>query len=103
MVRRLLAVLAGAYGARTARHIVESAPGAREALGRTNFRGREVSLSGGLAFAAGASLAGAAAASAAATRAGGRAGGPLVGAAALVAGLGSAAVGAYDDAVTARP
>ena len=60
------------------------------ALKRPNFRGHDVSLAGGVAFAA------AAGAVSAAT------GGP-VGRAAALAGLGAGAVGAYDDVVGARP
>jgi UDP-N-acetylmuramyl pentapeptide phosphotransferase/UDP-N-acetylglucosamine-1-phosphate transferase len=58
--------------------------GARPALARTNFRGHEVSLAGGIAYAAGAGAAAAAS-------------GGAVGLAGAVAGLGAAAVGAYDD------
>ena len=62
------------------------------ALRRTNFRGRTVSLAAGPALAIGAATAAASAA-------------PSLpaGTAALVAGLGSGAVGLYDDVVGARP
>jgi len=69
---------------------VRSVPDYREPLARTNFRGHEVSLAGGIGLAAGAGVAAAVA------------GGP-VGAAAAIAGLGAGAVGAYDDIVGARP
>jgi UDP-N-acetylmuramyl pentapeptide phosphotransferase/UDP-N-acetylglucosamine-1-phosphate transferase len=61
-------------------------------LSRTNYRGRTVSLAGGPALAAGATAA--ATVGAGSTR---------VRAAALVAGLGAGAVGAYDDVVGVRP
>ena len=64
-------------------------------LARTNFRGRTVSLAGGPALALGAAVA--AAAGAVGSGSGRTAG------AALVAGIGSGAVGAYDDVVGARP
>jgi UDP-N-acetylmuramyl pentapeptide phosphotransferase/UDP-N-acetylglucosamine-1-phosphate transferase len=82
--------LAGAVAAAAAARAVTAVPGARSALGRTNFRGRDVSLAAGLAYAAGAGAAAAVA------------GGP-VGVAAAVAGIGAGAVGAYDDAVGGRP
>jgi UDP-N-acetylmuramyl pentapeptide phosphotransferase/UDP-N-acetylglucosamine-1-phosphate transferase len=88
--RTLVAALAAAAAATAATRAVLAAPGARSALSRTNFRGRDVSLAGGLACAAGAGVVAAAA------------GGP-VGVAAAVAGLGAGAVGAYDDAVGGRP
>jgi UDP-N-acetylmuramyl pentapeptide phosphotransferase/UDP-N-acetylglucosamine-1-phosphate transferase len=84
------AVLVGAAVAAAASRAVPAVPGARSALARTNFRGRDVSLAGGLAYAAGAGAAAAVM------------GGP-VGVAAAVAGIGAGAVGAYDDAVGARP
>lgn len=62
---------------------------------RTNYRGATVSLTGGPALAAAASLT--AAAGALATRR------PAVAGAALAAGLGAGAVGLYDDLVGARP
>ena len=61
-------------------------------LERTNFRGRTVSLAGGPALAISASVTSAAGSRDARTAA-----------AALVAGLGSGAVGAYDDVVGNRP
>jgi UDP-N-acetylmuramyl pentapeptide phosphotransferase/UDP-N-acetylglucosamine-1-phosphate transferase len=88
--RVLAAALAAAAAAGLASRAVAAAPGARSALARTNFRGREVSLAGGLAYAAGAGTVAALA-------------GGAAGVAAAVAGLGSAAVGAYDDAVGGRP
>jgi UDP-N-acetylmuramyl pentapeptide phosphotransferase/UDP-N-acetylglucosamine-1-phosphate transferase len=93
--RTVLAALAGAAAARLALRAasvrVPAAKRAQDALRRTNFRGRDVSLAGGLAYAA---AAGGAAA---------LAGGPAVGVAAAVAGVGAGAVGAYDDAVGHRP
>jgi UDP-N-acetylmuramyl pentapeptide phosphotransferase/UDP-N-acetylglucosamine-1-phosphate transferase len=86
----LVTALAAAAAATAATRAVLAVPGARSALARTNFRGREVSLAGGLACAAGAGAVAAAA------------GGP-VGVAAAVAGIGAGAVGAYDDAVGGRP
>ena len=62
------------------------------ALSRTNFRGRSVSLAGGPALAAAASVTAAAGA-----------GSVPAAAAALVAGLGAGAVGRYDDEVGGRP
>jgi UDP-N-acetylmuramyl pentapeptide phosphotransferase/UDP-N-acetylglucosamine-1-phosphate transferase len=62
------------------------------ALDRTNYRGRTVSLAGGPALAAGATLGAVAGAS-----------GPAVAAAALTAGAVSGAVGFYDDLVGGRP
>src|SRR5688500_9005449 len=101
--RVVIAALAGAAAARLAVRALsaDSRPGPAHAAGgaatrfrnsltRTNFRGSDVSLAGGLAYAAGAG--GVAALS----------GGP-VGVAAAVAGLGAGAVGAYDDAVGGRP
>jgi hypothetical protein len=87
---RASAAATGALGAGVAARAVGAVPGARPALRRTNFRGHDVSLAGGLAYAAGAGVAAAAA------------GGP-VGPAAAVAALGAGAVGAYDDAVGGRP
>ncbi|GIJ51960.1 hypothetical protein Val02_88460 [Virgisporangium aliadipatigenens] len=82
--------MVGAFAAQAAVRGVLSVPDYREALARTNFRGHEVSLAGGIGLAAGAGVAAAVA------------GGP-VGAAAAIAGLGAGAVGAYDDIVGARP
>jgi UDP-N-acetylmuramyl pentapeptide phosphotransferase/UDP-N-acetylglucosamine-1-phosphate transferase len=88
--RAAVAALAAAATATVAIRAVLAVPAARSALARTNFRGREVSLAGGLACAAGTAAAAAVA------------GGP-VGVAAAVAGLGAGAVGAFDDAVGGRP
>ncbi|SCF45992.1 hypothetical protein [Micromonospora mirobrigensis] len=88
---RLLAAGAGALAARYVLREVRTAPVA-PALERTNFRGRTVTLAAGPALAAGAATAGALAAGS----------GPA-GFAALVAGVGSGAVGLYDDVVGARP
>jgi UDP-N-acetylmuramyl pentapeptide phosphotransferase/UDP-N-acetylglucosamine-1-phosphate transferase len=82
-VRRALLFAAGAVAARAALSGVRAAPGAAT-LDRTNFRGRTVSLAAGPALAIAAS-----------TTAGSTA--------ALVAGLGSGAVGFYDDLVGGRP
>ena len=116
--RRALLLLAGAAAARVALPVLRAvtAPGPAPAPGpgpapvaggsgaalvaggsgagwsRTNFRGRPVSLAGGPA------LAGAATFSAAAGAAG-----PATAAAVLTAGLGSGAVGLYDDLVGGRP
>jgi UDP-N-acetylmuramyl pentapeptide phosphotransferase/UDP-N-acetylglucosamine-1-phosphate transferase len=88
---RVLLAGAGALAARQAlRAVTANVP--ERALARTNFRGRTVSLAGGPALAAGASLAAAAGA-----------GTPARAAATLVAGLGSGAVGGYDDVVGQRP
>jgi UDP-N-acetylmuramyl pentapeptide phosphotransferase/UDP-N-acetylglucosamine-1-phosphate transferase len=78
-MRKLVLAAAGALVARAALAGVPAA-----ALQRTNFRGRTVSLAGGPALALAASA-----------TAGSTAG--------LVAGLGSGAVGLYDDLVGARP
>ncbi|MDG4766386.1 hypothetical protein O7632_20100 [Solwaraspora sp. WMMD406] len=88
---RLLVVGAGVLAARAALRAVRRAasPGS---LDRTNFRGRTVSLAGGPAVAAGASLAAALGAA-----------NPTVAAAALVAGGGAGAVGLYDDVAGSRP
>jgi UDP-N-acetylmuramyl pentapeptide phosphotransferase/UDP-N-acetylglucosamine-1-phosphate transferase len=85
--RRLLVAGLGAAGAAAALRAIRSA-----APVRTNFRGRTVSLAGGPALALGATVAAAAGADNGPARA-----------AALVAGLGSGAVGGYDDLVGARP
>jgi UDP-N-acetylmuramyl pentapeptide phosphotransferase/UDP-N-acetylglucosamine-1-phosphate transferase len=89
-LRSVLAGAAGAVAAGVVFRAVTALPASRSALARTNFRGHDVSLAGGIAYAAGAG------AVAAAT------GGP-VGLAAAVAGLGAGAVGAYDDIVGNRP
>jgi UDP-N-acetylmuramyl pentapeptide phosphotransferase/UDP-N-acetylglucosamine-1-phosphate transferase len=88
---RLLLAGAGVLAARAALRGVTALPSAA-ALERTNFRGRTVTLAAGPALAAGAAVAGAL----------GALGRPAA-AAALVAGLGSGAVGLYDDVVGARP
>lgn len=87
-MRRFLAVAAGVAGARA----VLRALGTQEALRRTNFRGRTVSLAGGPALAAGAAVSAAVAAPS-----------PVAAVAALTAGVGSGAVGLYDDVVGNRP
>ena len=87
-MRRLLAVTAGVAGARA----VLRALSTHQSLSRTNFRGRTVSLAGGPALAAGATVAAAVAAPSAAAAA-----------AALTAGAASGAVGLYDDVVGDRP
>ena len=88
---RLLAAGAGVVAARYMLREVRTAPVA-PALERTNFRGRTVTLAAGPALAVGAATAGALGA-----------GSAPAGVAALVAGLGSGAVGLYDDVVGARP
>jgi UDP-N-acetylmuramyl pentapeptide phosphotransferase/UDP-N-acetylglucosamine-1-phosphate transferase len=89
--RRLLLAGAGAIAARAALRAVTAAPSA-PALDRTNFRGRTVTLAAGPALAAGASASAALGAAS-----------PAAALAALTAGLGSGAVGLYDDVVGARP
>jgi hypothetical protein len=84
-------VAAGALAAGAALAAARRSPRTGE-LSRTNFRGRTVSLAGGPALAAAASVTAAAGAGTAPAAA-----------AALVAGLGSAAVGRYDDVVGGRP
>lgn len=81
-MRRLIAVAAGVAAARAALRAL----GGHEALARTNFRGRTVSLAGGPALAVGAAVSAAVAAP-----------GPSAASAALTAGLGSGAVGLLDD------
>ncbi|GAB1692974.1 hypothetical protein [Krasilnikovia sp. M28-CT-15] len=81
----------GAIVARAALAWIRRDPRAGE-LDRTNFHGRTVSLAGGPALAAGATLGAALGAP-----------GPAVAGAALVAGATCGAVGAYDDVVGARP
>ncbi|WP_213455324.1 hypothetical protein [Rhizomonospora bruguierae] len=88
---RVLLAAAGAAAARAALNAAAGAPRAHR-LERTNFRGRTVTLAGGPALAAAASLTSAAGA-----------GRPALAAAALTAGLGSGAVGLYDDLVGGRP
>jgi UDP-N-acetylmuramyl pentapeptide phosphotransferase/UDP-N-acetylglucosamine-1-phosphate transferase len=87
-VRRALASAAGGAAARATLAGAVTARG----LERTNFRGRSVTLAGGPALAIGASV-GAVVGAADARTAG----------AAAVAGLGSGAVGLYDDLVGGRP
>jgi len=87
-MRRFLAIAAGVIGARAALRVLGSQP----ALSRTNFRGRTVSLAGGPALAVGAAVSAAVAAPS-----------PAAAAAALTAGVGSGAVGLYDDVVGNRP
>ncbi|RZU48883.1 hypothetical protein EV385_0613 [Krasilnikovia cinnamomea] len=81
----------GAIVARAALAWIRRDPRAGE-LERTNFHGRTVSLAGGPALAAGATLGAALGAP-----------GPAVAGAALVAGATCGAVGGYDDVVGARP
>jgi UDP-N-acetylmuramyl pentapeptide phosphotransferase/UDP-N-acetylglucosamine-1-phosphate transferase len=90
-MRRLLLAAAGAVAAGAALRAAQRAP-QTSALARTNFRGRSVSLAGGPALAAAASVTAAAGA-----------GSVPAAAAVLVAGLGSGAVGRYDDVVGGRP
>jgi UDP-N-acetylmuramyl pentapeptide phosphotransferase/UDP-N-acetylglucosamine-1-phosphate transferase len=87
-VRRLAAAALGGAAARVVLGAAASASG----LERTNFRGRRVTLAGGPALAVGATVG-------AVTGAGNARGA----AAAVVAGLGSGAVGFYDDLVGGRP
>ncbi|TDC80941.1 hypothetical protein E1193_16200 [Micromonospora sp. KC606] len=91
VIGRLLVAAAGVAAARYTLREIRTAP-VGPALERSNFRGRTVTLAAGPALAVGAAGAGALGASS----------GPA-GAAALVAGLGSGAVGLYDDVVGARP
>src|SRR5258706_10853544 len=81
--------LAGPVGGAVARAALRAFAG-HPALDRTNFQGRTVSLAGGPALALGAT-------------AGAIAGEPRHAAASAVAGLGSGAVGLYDDLVGGRP
>lgn len=81
----------GAFAARAALAWIRRDPKAA-ALDRTNFRGRTVSLAGGPALAAGATLGAALGAP-----------GPAVAAAAVTAGAAAGAVGLYDDLVGGRP
>jgi UDP-N-acetylmuramyl pentapeptide phosphotransferase/UDP-N-acetylglucosamine-1-phosphate transferase len=90
-------LVAAAAGAAAGRVVLARAPGLDRSgtLARTNFRGRPVSLAGGPAVAVAASVGGGVGAVAA--------GQPRLAGAALVAGLGSGAVGLYDDVVSGRP
>jgi UDP-N-acetylmuramyl pentapeptide phosphotransferase/UDP-N-acetylglucosamine-1-phosphate transferase len=90
-IRNLVLSTAGALTARGALRAIRSWPGAAQ-LDRTNFRGRTVTLAAGPALAVGAAT----------TAAAGARSLPQAGAA-LVAGLGSGAVGFYDDVVGGRP
>jgi UDP-N-acetylmuramyl pentapeptide phosphotransferase/UDP-N-acetylglucosamine-1-phosphate transferase len=90
-VKRLVGSAVGAGAARAVLDGLRRHPRAAE-LDRTNFHGRTVSLAGGPALAAGASLGAALAAP-----------GGAAAAAAATAGLLCGAVGAYDDVVGARP
>jgi len=90
MARRLIGgALAGPVGGGVARAVLRALQG-NPALARTNFRGRGVSLAGGPALAVGAT-------------AGAIVHRPEHAAASAVAGLGSGAVGLYDDLVGGRP
>jgi hypothetical protein len=91
MVRRLIRGLAGPAGGAVARYVLRSMR-VRAELQRTNFHGRAVSLAGGPALALGATAG--AVLQAKTSR---------VAAASAVAGLGSGAVGLYDDLVGGRP
>ena len=88
---RIALAAAGAVAAQSMQRALRNSALAPE-LERTNFHGRTVSLAGGPALAVSASVTAAAGSRDARTAA-----------AALVAGLGSGAVGAYDDAVGNRP
>jgi UDP-N-acetylmuramyl pentapeptide phosphotransferase/UDP-N-acetylglucosamine-1-phosphate transferase len=81
----------GAFAARTALAWIRRDPRAGE-LERINFRGRTVTLAGGPALAAGATIGAAYGAR-----------GPAVAAAVVAAGAASGAVGLYDDLVGNRP
>jgi UDP-N-acetylmuramyl pentapeptide phosphotransferase/UDP-N-acetylglucosamine-1-phosphate transferase len=96
LVLRGVLAIAGGVAARAALREIGASPRAG-ALERTNFRGRPVTLAGGPALAAAASAS--AAVGAVVTRGTGLPGA----AAALAAGLGSGAVGLYDDVVGGRP
>jgi UDP-N-acetylmuramyl pentapeptide phosphotransferase/UDP-N-acetylglucosamine-1-phosphate transferase len=88
MARRVLAATVAGYAARTTLAALRRDP----RLERTNFRGRQVTLAGGPALAVGATVGGVLASSS-----------PGQAAATAVAGLGSGAVGLYDDMVGGRP
>jgi UDP-N-acetylmuramyl pentapeptide phosphotransferase/UDP-N-acetylglucosamine-1-phosphate transferase len=90
-VSRAVLVGLGALAAQETLRAVRTMPG-QEQLERTNFHGRSVSLAGGPALAAAATVTSALGA-----------GSPRAAAAALLAGGGSGAVGFYDDIVGARP
>lgn len=92
--RAAAGLLAAGAGALLARAALRAATSQRwaPALDRTNFRGQTVTLAAGPALAAGASVGAACGAPSGATAA-----------AAMIAGLGSGAVGLYDDVVGARP
>jgi UDP-N-acetylmuramyl pentapeptide phosphotransferase/UDP-N-acetylglucosamine-1-phosphate transferase len=96
---RAALVLSGAAAARAALRRASASPRAA-ALRRTNFRGRPVTLAGGPALAVAASATAALGAAVSGAAVGG---GPRAAAAALTAGLGSGAVGLYDDVVGGRP
>jgi UDP-N-acetylmuramyl pentapeptide phosphotransferase/UDP-N-acetylglucosamine-1-phosphate transferase len=81
----------GAFAARTTLAWIRRDPNAAK-LERTNFQGRTVTLAGGPALAAGATIGAAFGAP-----------NPAVASAALIAGAGSGAVGFYDDVVGNRP
>ncbi|HEX5542097.1 MAG TPA: hypothetical protein VFX60_11140 [Micromonospora sp.] len=88
---RLMLAGAGTLAAGGVLRAITAAPAAA-ALERTNYRGRTVTLAAGPALAAGAAVAGALGAPSR----------PVAGAT-LLAGLGSGAVGLYDDVIGARP
>jgi UDP-N-acetylmuramyl pentapeptide phosphotransferase/UDP-N-acetylglucosamine-1-phosphate transferase len=90
-INRFVLAGLGALKAQAALRAVKASPYAT-GLERTNFRGGTVSLAGGPALAVSASVAGALGAGSAGTAA-----------AVLTAGLGSGAVGLYDDIVGSRP
>jgi UDP-N-acetylmuramyl pentapeptide phosphotransferase/UDP-N-acetylglucosamine-1-phosphate transferase len=89
LLRFITGALAGPAGGKVARAAVRALAD-NPALERTNFRGRRVSLAGGPALALGAT------AGAVVHR-------PERAAATVIAGLGSGAVGLYDDLVGGRP
>jgi UDP-N-acetylmuramyl pentapeptide phosphotransferase/UDP-N-acetylglucosamine-1-phosphate transferase len=91
VLRRAVLASAGAIAAQGVQQALRNSSLAQD-LERTNFHGRTVSLAGGPALAISASVTAAAGSRDARTAA-----------AALVAGLGSGAVGAYDDVVGMRP
>lgn len=91
-LRGALASALGAAAARSALAGIRAVSVTAKALEQTNFRGRPVTLAGGPALAVGASVGAVVGA-----------GDPQVAAAAVIAGLGSGAVGLYDDLVGGRP